>query len=107
MMFVRKKEISLLGLHQIGYRPAYPRRITWSDLEAKEKRLNEILEPITTVRVKVEGRYGYTAIDMYNVGEDGRRMMIDTLIAGLTKGQANDVLYAIIRLFEEIEKNKI
>jgi len=62
-------------------------RITKADLEVKEKRVNQLLKKI---QLKIAGRYGYTAIDIY----EGDRLR-DTLISGLTKREAYNILDAI------------
>ena len=61
------------------------------DLKLAESLANLYLK---RVKLRVEGRYGYTAIDLTH--PDGR--VIDTLIAGLTKRQALQILQAIKRL---------
>jgi len=68
-------------------------RITRKDLEAKEMRVNLLLHRIS---LRVGGRYGYTAIDIYRNGK-----LVDTLVAGLTKKQAYTVLDCIERVLRE------
>lgn len=69
-------------------RSVYPERITVKDLENAQEYANDFLKHIN---LKVGFRYGYTAIDVTD--KDGR--IFDTLIAGLTKRQAYDLLYAL------------
>jgi translation initiation factor IF-3 len=65
-------------------------RITKQDLEAKEKRINELLEKDTNIKIKVSYRYNYVAIDIF-LGNK----IFDTLIAGLTKKEAYNILESI------------
>jgi hypothetical protein len=56
------------------------------------------------IKLKVAYRYGYTAIDVLD--DDGK--MRDTLIAGLTKSEAFNILSAIERiLMWENEKKEL
>jgi len=64
-------------------------RITKDDLRALEKWVNRLLR---NVQVRVEYRNGHTAIDMHH-HSSGRCMR--TVLTGLTKKEAGDVLYAI------------
>ncbi len=66
-------------------------RVTKKDLEMEERRVNGLLN---NVKVRVEYRYGYTAIDLTD--ENGR--FKDTLISGLTKSQAYDILTSIEKI---------
>jgi hypothetical protein len=63
-------------------------RITRNDLKVKEERVNELLK---NVKLKVNYRYNYTAIDV----TDNNGRIISTLISGLTKRQAFDILDSI------------
>jgi len=63
-------------------------RIGRKDLEAAERRVNSMLRKI---QLKVSSRYNYTAIDI----TDKRGIMIGTLVTGLSKRQAYDILEAI------------
>jgi hypothetical protein len=65
-------------------------RITKQDLEAKEKRVNELLDKNGNLRLKVSYRYNYVAIDIF-LGNK----IFDTLIAGLTKKEAYNILESI------------
>jgi len=67
-------------------------RITKEDLEAMEERVNELLRRI---KLRISYRYNYVAID---IEQNGR--IFDTLLAGLTKKEAYDMLYAIERVIE-------
>jgi len=67
-------------------------RIRRRDLEAMEERVNEVLE---RVKLRISYRYDYVAIDIEQKGR-----VFDTLVAGLTKREAYDVLYAIKRVIE-------
>jgi len=67
-------------------------RITKKDLEAMEERVNDLLEKI---KLRVGYRYGYVAIDLERNGR-----VFDTLVAGLTKRGAYDVLYCIRQVIE-------
>jgi len=62
--------------------------ITQKDLKEREQSVNALLN---MVKLKVARRCGNTAIDICH--PKGRAK--DTLLAGLTKRQAYDVLYAI------------
>ncbi len=66
-------------------------KVTKKDLEMRERRVNELLN---NVKVRVEYRYGYTAIDLTD--ENGK--VKDTLISGLTKSQAYDILASIEKI---------
>jgi hypothetical protein len=65
-------------------------RVREADLELAEKVTNSYLK---SVQLKVGYRYGYTAIDIVRDGQ-----VIDTLVAGLTKGQAFDLLTTVQKL---------
>jgi hypothetical protein len=62
-------------------------KITKRDLETKQERVNSLLRKI---KVRVGYRYGYTAIDIIRNGN-----VYETLIAGLTKREAYDILDCI------------
>jgi len=64
-------------------------RITKSMLEAKEKSVNQYLSKI---KLRVAYRYNYTAID---IQKSDSGIMLDTLISGLTKREAFNILNAI------------
>ena len=66
-------------------------RVRDSDLEVMEQRVNALLR---NVKVKVAHRYNYTAIDLTK--PDGS--IIDTLLVGLTKKEAYEILEAISSL---------
>jgi hypothetical protein len=66
------------------------RRITKKDLTVKEGRVNELLK---NIKLKVSYRYNYIAIDITKEGK-----ILDTLIAGLTKPQAYDILECLERV---------
>jgi hypothetical protein len=73
-------------------------RITQSDLDIREERVNDLLKELgSKLRLKVGGRYGYTAIDLL---KDDR--MYNYLIAGLTKREADNILYCIERILAEL-----
>jgi energy-converting hydrogenase Eha subunit F len=61
------------------------------DLEYVEKTVNYYLK---NIQLKVARRYNYIAIDIYK--RDGG--IIDTLIAGLSKREAYDILSSIARV---------
>jgi len=65
-------------------------RISKRDLEVVEKRVNSRLK---NIQLKVSQRYGYTAIDIKKDAE-----IYDTLIAGLSKREAYDILKCIERV---------
>jgi len=65
-------------------------RIKKKDLEAKERHVNQLLDKI---KLKVCYRYNYVAIDILKEGR-----VYDTLVAGLTKKQAYQILDAIDRV---------
>jgi hypothetical protein len=67
------------------------RRITKKDLTVKEGRVNGLLK---NIKLKVSYRYNYVAIDITNT--EGK--ILDTLIAGLTKPQAYDILECLERV---------
>jgi len=67
------------------------KRVTLKDLERAEASANCFLKRI---RLRVEGRYGYTAIDI----TDPNGRVIGTLVAGLTKREALTILQAIKRV---------
>lgn len=69
-------------------------RIRKSDLENAEDRVNALLN---NIKLKVSYRYGYTAIDIL---DDKGRVLV-TLVAGLTKREAYDVLHAIHTVIRE------
>jgi hypothetical protein len=69
-------------------------RIRDKDLELDEKIVNELLK---NIQLKVSGRYNYTAIDIV---DKKTNHVMDTLLAGLTKKQAHEILRAIERILE-------
>jgi hypothetical protein len=75
-------------------------RITKEDLEIKSKRVNEYLKKINLIPAY---RYDYTAIDITD--KTGR--MIDTLIAGLTKREAFDILSSIENVLRREKEEKL
>jgi hypothetical protein len=66
--------------------------ITKEDLAYKETHVNCLLKKC---KLKVAYRYNYVAIDILDKNSGN---MKDTLIAGLTKRQAYDILEAISRI---------
>ena len=64
-------------------------RITRANVEARAEAVNRGLRD--GLRVVVEGRYGYTALDLYD-----ERGMVRTLTTGVTKREAYDYLGAMI-----------
>jgi diphthamide synthase subunit DPH2 len=64
-------------------------KITGKDLEEAVKRVNSILDNIELI---ISYRYNYVAIDMKS---RKRGMLIDTLISGLTKREAYNILKCI------------
>ena len=66
-------------------------RVSKQDLKAKEERVNSLLKK---AKVKVAFRYNYVAIDLM----DNRGVMVSTLVAGLTKAQAHEILWCIERV---------
>jgi TATA-binding protein-associated factor Taf7 len=75
------------------------KRISKNDLEAMEKRVNQLLN---SIKLKVAYRYSYAAIDVLD--DDGK--VRDTLIAGLTKSEAFSILSAIERILRWENKEK-
>jgi len=65
-------------------------RVTKRDLEKKVERVNYLLR---NVKLKVAYRFGYTAIDVMK-----NNVPFETLISGITKRQAYDILDCIERL---------
>jgi len=63
-------------------------KITKQNLEAKEKRVNGLLR---NIQLKISYRYNYTAIDI----TDKQGNIKTTLIAGLTKTEAYNILDCI------------
>jgi hypothetical protein len=66
------------------------RKITKKDLAVKEKRVNDLLK---NIGLKVSYRYSYVAIDIMREGN-----VMETLISGLTKREAYDILDSIERV---------
>ncbi|MEM2615742.1 MAG: hypothetical protein QXO44_03240 [Thermoplasmatales archaeon] len=64
----------------------------YQDLKIIEKAVNELLD---NIQLRVTRRYNYIAIDIYD--KQGERIR-DTLIAGLTKGEAAEFLHAVRRI---------
>ncbi|MCM8802818.1 MAG: hypothetical protein NC827_05880 [Candidatus Omnitrophica bacterium] len=64
--------------------------VTKKDLEQKEKDINSLLKKCF---LKIEHRYNYYAIDIYQNNE-----FLQTLTAGLTKKQTLNLLDNIIRI---------
>ena len=72
-------------------------RIRQEQLKNMEKRVNEALKG-TGHTVLTGGRYGYTAID---IGYEGvPHSLQSTLLTGLTKREAYDILYGMARALE-------
>jgi hypothetical protein len=74
-------------------------RIKNYDLMIREKQVNELL---SNIQLKVSKRYGYVAIDILDKKTNNVK---STLIAGLTKRSAYDIL-TCIEIVLEIEKYK-
>jgi hypothetical protein len=73
------------------------RRVSKEDLAVKEKRVNDLLK---NIGLRVSYRYGYVAIDIMRNGN-----IMETLIAGLTKREAYDILDSIERVLA-LEKSE-
>ena len=70
-------------------------RVSLKDLEQAEASANYYLRRAgIPVRLRVEGRYGYTAIDL----ADPKGQVIDTLASGLTRREALTILQTIRRI---------
>lgn len=67
------------------------KRITKKDLEEIAKSVNSLTNKIN---VKVSYRYGYVAIDLYY--KDGK--FVGTLVSGLTKSQAYEILESMYNM---------
>ena len=70
------------------------RRVSLKELRGTAERLNSELEG-TGYSVRVGQRYGYKALDLYKNGK-----MQDTLRAGMTTGEAQAYLFAMMKGME-------
>lgn len=74
-------------------------RITRDELRALEKSVNSALENCGThVRIKLNRRYNYWAIDF----TDEKGVEKDTVISGLSASEAQSVLMSLRRVLNEV-----
>lgn len=76
-------------------------RVSLKELKETVKLLNSILKD-TGYSVKVGERYGYKALDLYNKDNELER----TLRAGLSTGEAQDYIFAMMKGIELASKKK-
>lgn len=71
-----------------------PDRVTKADLAERVDNLNRRMEHLGSIyRYSVESRYDYTAIDRHRASDGA---MVSTVRAGLTKGEAGELLHAMM-----------